>query len=101
MEDSLDDLLQMEENNRAVYLFFKAARSRKRLPREHEEFIKIYPMLAYEYADGIINDRWPEAEPYIFRDPEATTYYLEFLMDKYPDKVKITIDIIECKDEKN
>ncbi len=43
----------------------------------YRETIKEIPELAYDYALRIIRGRWPEAEPYIMRDPVAAFYYAQ------------------------
>ena len=43
---------------------------------EAEPFICRDPRSAYHYARFLIKGRWPEAEPYIMKDPEWYNNYL-------------------------
>lgn len=94
---SIDKLLKMNPEERVEYLYHKAINSENRLKPVYEEFIKLNSKYAFWYAKNVINDKWSKAEPYILKDSDATKWYLEFLMDKYPNKIKITIDIIGKK----
>jgi hypothetical protein len=45
------------------------------------------PKAAYFYALNILKRRWPEAEPYIMKDPEAAVPYANILITqrKWPE----------------
>ena len=72
---SLDELLQMDKDERAIYLCRKGIQLKKRLPREYENFILLNPYWAYIYSKMIIKGRWEEAEEIIIKNPEAAVYY--------------------------
>ena len=65
---SLDELLEMNEYERAEYLYKEARKLGKRLNPEYEEIIKINPKYTCWYAEDIIEGRWKEAEKYIMKD---------------------------------
>ena len=46
---------------------------------EAEPYIMKDPEMAYYYALNVIKDRWPEAEPYILKSPYWNDKYLNFL----------------------
>ncbi len=45
----------------------------------YREAIKKIPKLAYEYAKDMIQERWPEAEPYIMKS-EFAAYYAKYII---------------------
>ena len=53
-------------------------RNKGRWP-EAEPYIMKDPGSAYWYARGVIGDRWKEAEPYIMKDPTYAYKYNEFI----------------------
>ena len=77
---SLDELLKMNEYERAEYLYEEAKELRKRLPKEYERLLKSNQYWAYLYCRDIIRGRWPEAEPYIMKDPEWAYEYIKYIV---------------------
>lgn len=49
-----------------------------------EPFIMKDPYFACRYAADVIGDRWPEAEPYIMKSPFAAVTYAESILAKDP-----------------
>ena len=83
---SLDELLKMNENERAEYLYEEAKKLGKRLDPVYEEIIKVNPEYACWYAENIIKDRWKEAEPYIIKNPEwIYEYCLNVIKGRWPE----------------
>ena len=83
---SLDELLKMNENERAEYLYEEAKKLGKRLDPIYEEIIKVNPEYACWYAENIIKDRWKEAEPYIIKNPEwIYEYCLNVIKGRWPE----------------
>jgi len=77
---SINELLQMDEYDRAAYLCEKARNIGKRLNPEYEEMIKINSKWAYFYARYVIEDRWKEAEEYIKKDPYYAYEYARYII---------------------
>jgi len=90
---SIDELLQMDDEERARYLYDRAERLNKRLDPQYEEMIKASPFYTYFYARNIIEDRWLEGEPHIMKDNEVLLDYLIFLkrINKLP-KFKVIFE---------
>lgn len=76
---SIDELLKMDIEERARYLYYLAKKSGKRLTPEYEKFIIQNSFYSYLYSRDIIQDRWLEAEPSIIKDNEVSLEYLGFL----------------------
>jgi hypothetical protein len=57
----------------------------ERLP-EAEPFIMKHPETAFSYARYVIEGRWPEAEPIIMKDPYSAYFYAVYVIeDRWPE----------------
>jgi len=72
---SIDELLEMSEDDRAEYLYKEAKKINKRLDPEYEEMIKLSPKYIYWYIIDVIKGRWKEAEKIIIKDPKYIYWY--------------------------
>jgi hypothetical protein len=63
-------------------LYAITALNRKRWP-EAEPYIMKDPGYAYTYARSVIKKRWPEAEKYIRGDEHWWSMYIEFFEDEF------------------
>jgi len=77
---SIDELLEMDDEERAEYLYKEALYISKRLNPIYEKFIKLSPGYAYWYAKNIIKGRWLEAEEYIKKNPRWAYWYAKYII---------------------
>ena len=66
------------------------AENRRRYPEYMKQIIK-EPQIAYRYAKEKLTSRWPEAEPYIMKDPQYSVDYTINVInrDKHPYRDKM------------
>lgn len=83
LDISASEFLSMDKKERAKYLYKQAEKSGKRLNPICENLIIYDPRSAYEYTRWFLRRRWPEAEPYIAKDGEATEDYVKFMIEYY------------------
>jgi len=74
---SVDELLQMNNRERALYLFDEAEAFERRLDPEYEDLILnsgVVEVMVW-YARDIMNERWYDAEPYILKNLDFACLY--------------------------
>lgn len=74
------DKTEFAEARRALIKRLEKAKNKKRNP-EYERMIKVFPKDAFEYVKRVLDyERWPEAEPYIMRDPTTAVDYAALII---------------------
>ncbi len=73
------------KNPALAYYYTRDVLLKRRWP-EAEPYIMKDPMYATHYAINVLKRRWPEAEPYIMKDPYYAYMYAKFVLKRrWPD----------------
>ena len=82
MHNDFEDVLELPDGQEPTPVnLYKHAREvlQNRWP-EAELTIRKNPNCASHYAENVIKGRWPEAEPIIMKEPRAAVHYAEYVI---------------------